>query len=122
LKKRPERAKLEELNILKGADVAPSLTSAKEKLLRAQLEDQLDDQLKRRPTIEQMKQRRIIFNEEVEVSETFLASEYNRKPDEDVTYKNLTPKLKSLIREELNEFKRSEMSVHEESRDNTCFH
>ena len=66
--------------------------------------------------------RSIIFSENVEIVPTFRKTEYNRKPNLDVTFKKLTPSLKMQIREELNTFKRSEMAVAPESMGNTCFH
>ncbi|OAJ36892.1 hypothetical protein BDEG_21002 [Batrachochytrium dendrobatidis JEL423] len=124
LKKRPEKAQLEELNILKvGYVVDPSLITAQEKLKRAQLENVLESRLRERPNIEELQEAKIIlFSETVEVLPTFRKSEYNRKPDAGATFKNLTPQMKVQIREELNTFKKTEMPVHEESLKNTCFH
>lgn len=69
-------------------------------------------QLSFRPTIEELKERRIIrFNDYVEVTD---ASDYDRRADKPWT--RLTPKDKAAIRKELNEFKSLEMEVHEESR------
>jgi preprotein translocase subunit SecD len=58
-----------------------------------------------------------------------MKTEYNRKPDADATFKNLTQQMKQEIRDELNKYKKSEMDVHAESNimiisgmDNTCFH
>lgn len=56
------------------------------------------------------------------VIETHSKTVYNRKPDSNITVKKLTPKLKMEIREELNEYKRTEMEVHELSASNTAFH
>jgi hypothetical protein len=92
-----------------------------EKLKRAQLENSLDEKLRNRPELEEMGSL-IHFSESVEVLPTFRKSEYNRKPDGNATFKKLTPQMKVAIREELNAFKRSEMSVHEDSTRNTCFH
>jgi hypothetical protein len=64
----------------------------------------------------------LIFSETVEVLPTFRKSEYNRRPDASATFKNLTPAMKVEIREELNNYKKSEMDIHEESAQNTCFH
>ncbi|KAI8925566.1 hypothetical protein BC831DRAFT_460477 [Entophlyctis helioformis] len=123
LKKRPEKAQLEELNILKNTGLDPSLAAAQEKLKRAQLENALEGRLRERPPIEDLENAKIIlFAETVEVLPTFRKSEYNRKPDANATFKNLTPQLKVAIREELNTFKKHEMSVHEDSLRNTCFH
>lgn len=69
-------------------------------------------QLSFRPTIEELKERRIIrFNDYVEVTD---ASDYDRRADKPWT--RLTPKDKAAIRKELNEFKSSEMEVHQDSR------
>lgn len=63
------------------------------------------------------------FNmEKVEIVPVHPKQVYNRKPDNDVTFKKLTPKLKAEIREELNTYKRNEMSVHASSEINTVFH
>lgn len=55
------------------------------------------------------------FNQTVEVYSTFKKQEYNRKPDENATFRKLTPQMKVAIREELNTFKKTEMEVHEDS-------
>jgi hypothetical protein len=60
--------------------------------------------------------------DDVQVLPTYPKAAYNRKPDANMTFRKLTPKLKMEIREELNQFKRSEMSVHHESSQNTAFH
>lgn len=71
-----------------------------------------------RPTIGELKERKIIkFNDYVEVTEVDL---YDRKADKPWT--RLTPKDKAAIRKELNEFKSTEMAVHEDSRHLTRFH
>ncbi|KAH8030004.1 hypothetical protein HPB51_006436 [Rhipicephalus microplus] len=65
-----------------------------------------------RPTIEELKERKIIrFNDYVEVTQ---AQDYDRRADKPWT--RLTPKDKAAIRKELNEFKSMEMEVHEDSR------
>lgn len=66
--------------------------------------------------------RKIGFVESVEVIPTFRNSEYSRRPDATATFLNLNNKTKKQIREELNEFKRDEMAVHELSQNNTVFH
>lgn len=71
-----------------------------------------------RPTIDELKERKIIkFSDYVEVTD---AEEYDRKADKPWT--RLTPRDKAAIRKELNEFKSTEMDVHEESRHFTRFH
>ena len=65
-----------------------------------------------RPTIEELKERKIIyFNDYVEVTP---AHEYDRRADKPWT--RLTPKDKAAIRKELNDFKSNEMEIHEDSR------
>ena len=66
--------------------------------------------------------RKIGFVESVEVIPTFGNSDYSRRPDSSATFLNLNNKAKKQIREELNEFKRDEMAVHELSQNNTVFH
>lgn len=69
-------------------------------------------QLSFRPTIMQLKEQQIIqFNDYVEVTQ---AEVYDRKTDKPWT--RLTPSDKAMIRKELNDFKATEMDVHEESR------
>lgn len=53
----------------------------------------------------------IRFNDYIEVTQ---AHDYDRRADKPWT--RLTPKDKAAIRKELNEFKSSEMAVHEDSR------
>lgn len=125
LKKRPEKNDLEEMNIVKAGEfnVAPALAAKQTELRHSQLKDMLDSKLRDRPNVEDLKERKIImFQETVEVYPTFKKNEYNRKPDEDATFRKLTPQMKVQIREELNSFKRTEMEVHESSANNTCFH
>ncbi|KAI8899532.1 hypothetical protein BC833DRAFT_360942 [Globomyces pollinis-pini] len=126
LKKRPEKAQLEQQNILKStgnAAVSPALLNAQEQLKRSILEDTLSAKIRDRPAVEELQAAKIlIWSETVEVLPTFRKSEYNRKPDATATFKNLTQQMKVEIREELNQFKKSEMEIHEESANNTCFH
>lgn len=69
-------------------------------------------QLSRRPTVKELRKKKIIgFNEYVEV---FDVQEYDRRADKPWT--RLTPKDKASIRKELNEFKEFEMEVHEDSK------
>ena len=69
-------------------------------------------QLSFRPTVQQLKEQQIIkFNEYVEITE---ADFYDRKSDKPWT--RLTAGEKALIRKELNDFKATEMSVHEASK------
>lgn len=115
LKKRPEKATLEEMNIIKGGDIDPSIAATQQMLRRAQLENHLENKLRERPDIEDVS-KIINFSEVVEVLPTFRKSEYNRKPDNNATFKKLTPQMKVMIREELNSFKKNEMPVHEQSK------
>jgi len=79
---------------------------------------QLSRKLSRRPTIKELRKKKIIgFNEYVEV---FEVQEYDRRADKPWT--RLTPKDKASIRKELNEFKEFEMDVHEDSKIYTRFH
>ena len=74
-------------------------------------------QLSFRPTVEELKERKIIrFNDYVEVT---AAHDYDRRADKPWT--RLTPRDKAAIRKELNEFKSLEMEVHEDSRYMTRF-
>lgn len=74
-------------------------------------------QLSFRPTIKELKEQQIIqFADYVEVTQ---AEVYDRKTDKPWT--RLTPSDKAMIRKELNDFKATEMDVHEESRVFTRF-
>ena len=65
-----------------------------------------------RPTAEELKEKKIIrFNDYIELTQ---AHDYDRRADKPWT--RLTPKDKAAIRKELNEFKSSEMAIHEGSR------
>ncbi|KAJ3367605.1 hypothetical protein GGF31_007418 [Allomyces arbusculus] len=126
LKKRPERTELVEKNILHSdtsyPNVDASLSPVAETLKRAQLSDMLNSQLASRPLPSELPPRLIKFDETVEVLPTFRKTEYNRKPDANATFRRLTPRMKMEIREELNDFKKNEMPVHEKSLQNTAFH
>lgn len=62
--------------------------------------------------MDELKEKKIIrFNDYIEVTQ---AHDYDRRADKPWT--RLTPKDKAAIRKELNEFKSSEMAVHEGSR------
>lgn len=108
LSERPTAEELEDRNILKIA--ARKTMEEKRKLLLRKLSF--------RPTIAQLKEQQIIqFNDYVEVTQ---AQAYDRKADKPWT--RLTSTDKALIRKELNDFKATEMDVHEESRIFTRFH
>lgn len=112
LSMRPTQEELEERNILKKQ------TAAEEKKLKEEKKRMLLRKLSFRPTVEELKEKKIIrFNDYIEVTQ---AHDYDRRADKPWT--RLTPKDKAAIRKELNEFKSSEMEVHQESRHLTRFH
>uniref|UniRef100_A0A1I7XRV4 Phosphatase and actin regulator n=1 Tax=Heterorhabditis bacteriophora TaxID=37862 RepID=A0A1I7XRV4_HETBA len=103
LSERPTVEELEDRNILKREDEGKSMEEKRKLLLR---------KLSFRPTIAQLKEQQIIqFNDYVEVTQAEI---YDRKADKPWT--RLTPSEKALIRKELNDFKATEMNVHEDSR------
>ncbi|XP_033210399.1 phosphatase and actin regulator 2 isoform X2 [Belonocnema kinseyi] len=106
LSMRPTQEELEERNILKKQ------SPAEEKKQKEEKKRYLLRKLSFRPTVDELKEKKIIrFNDYIEVTQ---AQDYDRKADKPWT--RLTPKDKAAIRKELNEFKSSEMAVHEESR------
>ncbi|XP_076627816.1 phosphatase and actin regulator 2 isoform X9 [Colletes latitarsis] len=112
LSMRPTQEELEERNILKKQ------SPAEEKKQKEEKKRYLLRKLSFRPTVEELKEKKIIrFNDYIEVTQ---AHEYDRRADKPWT--RLTPKDKAAIRKELNEFKSSEMAVHENSRHLTRFH
>uniref|UniRef100_A0A672FL18 Phosphatase and actin regulator n=1 Tax=Salarias fasciatus TaxID=181472 RepID=A0A672FL18_SALFA len=127
LSNRPSKRELEEKNIL-------PLQSDQERLeSRQQTATKLTRRLSQRPTAEELEQRNILkrtslsqrptveelreakilirFSDYVEVAE---AQDYDRRADKPWT--RLTAADKAAIRKELNEFKSTEMEVHESSR------
>lgn len=117
LKTRPERTDLE----LKGILPAMARSSSTLNFEPTALEN--TGTLSHSASTQSLSMRRSTsFHDSVEVSQTFRHSEYNRKPDADATFKRLTPRLKMEIREELNTYKRTEMSIHASSVKNTAFH
>lgn len=85
---------------------------AEEKKQREEKKRYLLRKLSFRPTVDELKEKKIIrFNDYIEVTQ---AHDYDRRADKPWT--RLTPKDKAAIRKELNEFKSSEMAVHEGSR------
>lgn len=109
---RPSQEELEQRNILhnRSDDLAAKEREERKKLLIRKLSF--------RPTIEELRERKIIkFNEYIEVTD---ASEYDRRADKPWT--RLTPRDKAAIRKELNDFKSTEMDVHDDSRHLTRFH
>ncbi|XP_034939635.1 phosphatase and actin regulator 2 isoform X2 [Chelonus insularis] len=112
LSMRPTQEELEERNILKKQ------SPAEEKKQKEEKKRYLLRKLSFRPTVEELKEKKIIrFNDYIEVTQ---AHDYDRRADKPWT--RLTPKDKAAIRKELNEFKTSEMAVHEDSRHLTRFH
>ncbi|KAK6625439.1 hypothetical protein RUM43_005737 [Polyplax serrata] len=106
LSMRPTAEELVDRNILK------TQTPAEEKKSKEEKKKMLLRKLSFRPTVEELKEKKIIrFNDYIEVTQ---AHEYDRRADKPWT--RLTPKDKAAIRKELNEFKSSEMEVHESSR------
>jgi len=109
---RPTAEELEEKNILKKTS-SDELRKEREEKKRYLLR-----KLSFRPTIDELKNKKIIkFNDYIEVTP---CHEYDRRADKPWT--RLTPKDKASIRKELNDFKSSEMAVHDESRHLTRFH
>lgn len=106
LSMRPTPEELIERNILK------SQSPAEEKKQKEEKKRFLLRKLSFRPTVDELKEKKIIrFNDYIEVTQ---AHDYDRRADKPWT--RLTPKDKAAIRKELNEFKSSEMAVHEGSR------
>lgn len=67
------------------------------------------------------KKRRLHFCSTIQVHETFTAAEYDRQCDQNATCQKLTPLLAMKIKQELNEYKLTEMDVHVDSRQYTHF-
>ncbi|XP_011308664.1 phosphatase and actin regulator 4 isoform X2 [Fopius arisanus] len=112
LSMRPTQEELEERNILKKQ------SPAEEKKQKEEKKRYLLRKLSFRPTVEELKEKKIIrFNDYIEVTQ---AHDYDRRADKPWT--RLTQKDKAAIRKELNEFKSSEMAVHEDSRHLTRYH
>ncbi|XP_076827837.1 phosphatase and actin regulator 4B isoform X2 [Brachyhypopomus gauderio] len=112
LSQRPTAQELEQRNILQPKNEADRQAEVRE------IKRRLTRKLSQRPTVAELQARKILrFHEYVEVT---LAQDYDRRADKPWT--KLTPADKAAIRKELNEFKSSEMEVHEESRMYTRFH
>ncbi|XP_051500340.1 phosphatase and actin regulator 1-like isoform X7 [Myxocyprinus asiaticus] len=113
LSQRPSAEELEQRNILKPRNEQDELEEKKE------LKKRLSRKLSQRPTVEELRKAKILirFSDYVEVAE---AQDYDRRADKPWT--RLTAADKAAIRKELNEFKSSEMEVHESSRHLTRFH
>uniref|UniRef100_A0A2I3HUB2 Phosphatase and actin regulator n=1 Tax=Nomascus leucogenys TaxID=61853 RepID=A0A2I3HUB2_NOMLE len=103
---RPTTEELEQRNILKQKN------EEEEQEAKMELKRRLSRKLSLRPTVAELQARRILrFNEYVEVTDS---PDYDRRADK--PWARLTPADKAAIRKELNEFKSTEMEVHEESR------
>ncbi|XP_077207099.1 phosphatase and actin regulator 2 isoform X2 [Paroedura picta] len=112
LSQRPTSEELEQRNILKQKN------EEEEQEAKRELKRSLSRKLSLRPTVAELQARRILcFNEYVEVTDS---PDYDRRADK--PWARLTPADKAAIRKELNEFKSTEMEVHEESRHFTRFH
>ncbi|XP_069829865.1 phosphatase and actin regulator 2 isoform X2 [Dendropsophus ebraccatus] len=112
LSQRPTSEELEQRNILKQKN------EEEEQEAKRELKRRLTRKLSLRPSVAELQARRILrFNEYVEVTDSL---DYDRRADK--PWARLTPADKAAIRKELNEFKSTEMEVHEESRQFTRFH
>ncbi|VFV35790.1 phosphatase and actin regulator 4 [Lynx pardinus] len=112
LSQRPTAEELEQRNILQPKNEADRQAEKRE------IKRRLTRKLSQRPTVAELLARKILrFNEYVEVTD---AQDYDRRADKPWT--KLTPADKAAIRKELNEFKSSEMEVHEESKHFTRYH
>ncbi|XP_053287239.1 LOW QUALITY PROTEIN: phosphatase and actin regulator 1-like [Pleuronectes platessa] len=113
LSQRPTVEELEQRNILKPRN---DLEEQEEK---REIKRHLSKKLSQRPTVEELREAKILirFSDYVEVAE---AQDYDRRADKPWT--RLTAADKAAIRKELNEFKSTEMEVHESSRHLTRFH
>nr|XP_009671887.1 PREDICTED: phosphatase and actin regulator 2 isoform X6 [Struthio camelus australis] len=106
LSQRPTTEELEQRNILKQKN------EEEEQEAKREIKRKLSRKLSLRPTVAELQARRILrFNEYVEVTDS---PDYDRRADK--PWARLTPADKAAIRKELNEFKSTEMEVHEESR------
>lgn len=112
LSQRPTAEELEQRNILQAKN------ETDRRLERSEIKRRLTRKLSQRPTVAELQARKILrFHEYVESTH---AQDYDRRADKPWT--KLTPADKAAIRKELNEFKSSEMEVHEDSRIYTRFH
>ncbi|XP_077585426.1 phosphatase and actin regulator 2 [Stigmatopora nigra] len=112
LSQRPTTEELEQRNILRQKN------EVEEHEAKQEIKRKLSRKLSVRPTVAELIARRILrFNEYVEVTD---AKDYDRRADKPWT--RLTPADKAAIRKELNEFKSTEMEVHQDSKQFTRFH
>uniref|UniRef100_A0A8C6SQM0 Phosphatase and actin regulator 4 n=1 Tax=Neogobius melanostomus TaxID=47308 RepID=A0A8C6SQM0_9GOBI len=106
LSQRPTAEELEQRNILHPKNQADRQAEVRE------IKRRLTRKLSERPTVAELQARKILrFHEYVEVTD---AQDYDRRADKPWT--KLTPADKAAIRKELNDYKSTEMEVHEESR------
>ncbi|KAF9111988.1 hypothetical protein BGX27_004169 [Mortierella sp. AM989] len=68
------------------------------------------------------RKRSIGFKDRIEIIPAHRKADYNRQSDMNVTFRLLTPDMRSDIRDELNTYKMREMAVHIDSMNNTAFH
>ncbi|CAL8259678.1 unnamed protein product [Boreogadus saida] len=112
LSQRPTAEELEQRNILQPRNQADRQAEVRE------IKRRLTRKLSQRPTVAELQARKILrFHEYVEVTN---AHDYDRRAEKPWT--KLTPADKAAIRKELNDYKSTEMEVHEESRIYTRFH
>ncbi|KAM9500441.1 phosphatase and actin regulator 1-like [Clarias gariepinus] len=113
LSQRPTAEELEQRNILKPRNEQEELEEKRE------IKRRLSRKLSQRPTVEELRQAKILirFSDYVEVAD---AQDYDRRADKPWT--RLTAADKAAIRKELNDYKSTEMEVHESSRHLTRFH
>ncbi|XP_028435730.1 phosphatase and actin regulator 4B isoform X3 [Perca flavescens] len=106
LSQRPTAEELEQRNILQPRNQADRQAEVRE------IKRRLTRKLSQRPTVAELQARKILrFHEYVEVTD---AQDYDRRAEKPWT--KLTPADKAAIRKELNDYKSTEMEVHEESR------
>ncbi|MBN3315852.1 PHAR1 regulator, partial [Atractosteus spatula] len=107
LSQRPTAEELEQRNILKPRN------EQEEQEEKREIKRRLTRKLSQRPTVEELREKKILirFSDYVEVAD---AQDYDRRADKPWT--RLTAADKVTIRKELNEFKSTEMEVHESSR------
>ncbi|MEQ2267414.1 Phosphatase and actin regulator 4A, partial [Xenotaenia resolanae] len=112
LSQRPTVEELEQRNILQAKN------EMDRRLERSEIKRRLTRKLSQRPTVAELQARKILrFHEYVESTH---AEDYDRRGDKPWT--KLTAADKAAIRKELNEFKSTEMEVHEDSRIFTRYH
>ncbi|KAM8966952.1 phosphatase and actin regulator 1 [Pelodytes ibericus] len=107
LSQRPTAEELEQRNILKPRN------EQEEQEEKREIKRRLTRKLSQRPTVEELREKKILirFSDYVELAD---AQDYDRRADKPWT--RLTAADKAAIRKELNEFKSTEMEVHELSR------